>query len=352
MTQVVLYPRVLDSGLTTLDTEASHIYVCSQQPVTYTEAVTTYALGSKSFGAGAAFGAPAAGSPDGRQTTSVAVTNGLVTANGTVSHWAVVDVPNTRLLATGELTGGAAVTIGQSWSLDAFTIKEKVAASVATFAVTANPLVQQSAFTQNIFTFASQSIGIPSADRIVIVGVNSPPSASRAVTGVNYNAAPMTLLHGTVDSGSEYNNCSLWGIAAPSGSTANIEVTVTLVTSSCGIMVMAATGVSMTVLQSAELIEGVGWDPHSFASAVTVPASGLAIVFGQGQPATSLPTVWSPAALIDDGQDAGGQYRTDSNQFFMAAHSLTAGSLTPVLNSNTGDFGYGGIRLIEIVLGP
>jgi hypothetical protein len=34
--------RVLDSGLTVLDTEVNSLHICSQEPTTYTQAVTTY----------------------------------------------------------------------------------------------------------------------------------------------------------------------------------------------------------------------------------------------------------------------------------------------------------------------
>ena len=33
-----VHPRVLDSGLNVLDTEATHIYICSAEPMTYAQA--------------------------------------------------------------------------------------------------------------------------------------------------------------------------------------------------------------------------------------------------------------------------------------------------------------------------
>jgi hypothetical protein len=114
---------ILDSGLNDLHTNADKIYVCSQQPTDFTTATSTYALGNKNFGVGNVFGAPATGSP-GRSITSIAITDGSVTANGTVSAWAVVDSVNSLLLASGPLTGGLAVTAGQTFSLSAMTIRE------------------------------------------------------------------------------------------------------------------------------------------------------------------------------------------------------------------------------------
>ena len=42
-----LNDRVYDNGLTVLDTEATYLYICSQEPATYTAATSTYALGNK-----------------------------------------------------------------------------------------------------------------------------------------------------------------------------------------------------------------------------------------------------------------------------------------------------------------
>ncbi len=119
---IALGDRVLDVGLTALDTECDKIYVCSSTPTTFTEATSTFALGNKNFGAGAAFGAPAAGSPDGRKVTSVAITDGSVTTGGTVACWAAVDSSNSRLLATGSLSGGMAVTSGWIFTLGSFAV--------------------------------------------------------------------------------------------------------------------------------------------------------------------------------------------------------------------------------------
>jgi hypothetical protein len=115
--------RVLDLGLNVLDTEATHIYICSAEPTTYTAATSTNALGNKNFGAGGVAGAPAAGSPNGRKVTTVAVTDGSITATGTAAAWAIVDSANSRLLATGVLSATQAVTSGNTFTLPAFDIR-------------------------------------------------------------------------------------------------------------------------------------------------------------------------------------------------------------------------------------
>jgi hypothetical protein len=125
---VILKDAVLDGGIDLLNTAASALWVCSATPTDYADAVTKK-LGSKTLTAGAVFGNPADATPNGRQVTSVAVTDGVVDAGGTVTCWAAIDVPNTRLLAVGDLSGGMAVTAGWAWTLGAFTIRAPATAA-------------------------------------------------------------------------------------------------------------------------------------------------------------------------------------------------------------------------------
>jgi hypothetical protein len=115
--------RVLDNGLTVLDTEATDIVITSALATTYTEANATYVLGRKVLAAGGQFGAPAAASPNGRKVTSNAITDGSVTGTGTATHWATIDTVNTRLLAAFALASSQAVTSGNSFAIPAFDIR-------------------------------------------------------------------------------------------------------------------------------------------------------------------------------------------------------------------------------------
>lgn len=110
---------VLDAALSKLDTEASHLYICSQEPTTFAQANSTYALGVK---ASLSVGAPADRSPNGRKVTVAAITDGSVTGTGTATHWAIVDTTNSRLLATNSLTASQAVTSGNTFTLAALDI--------------------------------------------------------------------------------------------------------------------------------------------------------------------------------------------------------------------------------------
>lgn len=119
-----LNDNTLDNGLAALKAAADRIYICSAEPATYTAATSTNALGNKTLSAGAVFpGAIAAGSPSGRKLTTVAVTDGTVTASGTASHWAIVTSGSTRLEAANSLASSQAVTSGNTFTLGAFDIR-------------------------------------------------------------------------------------------------------------------------------------------------------------------------------------------------------------------------------------
>lgn len=115
--------RVLDLGLNVLDVEANALHICNLEPTTFASATTTNSLGSATGANFTGIGAPAAGSPNGRQVTVSAITNGSVSTTGTASHYAIVDTVNSRLLATGALSATQAVTSGNSFSLTSFTIR-------------------------------------------------------------------------------------------------------------------------------------------------------------------------------------------------------------------------------------
>ena len=108
--------RVFDNGLTVLDTEVTALVICSALPATFTEANTTYKLGTKA--------SPNVtltdGSSSGRAANVAQITDGSVSANGTASHWALIDVTNSRLLAASTLSATQVVTNGNTFTLPAF----------------------------------------------------------------------------------------------------------------------------------------------------------------------------------------------------------------------------------------
>lgn len=110
---------VFDAALSKLATEANRLDICSQEPTTYTKAITTYSLGNKTS---LSIGSPADRSPNGRKVTVAAITDGTVTGTATATHWAIVDTVNSRLLATGDLSASQGVTTENVFMLDAFDI--------------------------------------------------------------------------------------------------------------------------------------------------------------------------------------------------------------------------------------
>lgn len=115
-----LHDRVYDNGLTVLDTEANALHICSAEPTSYAN-VAAVTLGNKTLAAGG-IGAPAARSPNGREVTVAAITDGSVTANGNASHYAIVDSVNSRLLVANSLSSTKAVVTGNQFTLAAFKI--------------------------------------------------------------------------------------------------------------------------------------------------------------------------------------------------------------------------------------
>ena len=111
--------RVFDNGLTVLDTEADEIHVTSQEATTYADATSTYSLGSSGT---LSIGAPQDRSGGGREVIVAATTDGSITGSGTVTHYAIVDTANSRLLATGDLVSTQVVTSGNTFTLSSVAI--------------------------------------------------------------------------------------------------------------------------------------------------------------------------------------------------------------------------------------
>lgn len=117
--------RVLDNGLTVLDTEANRLDICHTLPTTYAQATSTYSVGNKTS---PSVGAPADASPNGRKVTVAAITDGSVTATSTgtsddAQYWALTDTSNSRLLAAGSLSAAQMVTDGNTFTLGSFDIR-------------------------------------------------------------------------------------------------------------------------------------------------------------------------------------------------------------------------------------
>ena len=112
--------KALDAALAVISGDTENLYITSQEAADFTGASATYKLGTK---ATPAFTGPAAGDVSGRKTTIDAITDGVVDATGTASHWALCDNSLSLLLAAGPLDTPLGVTATNTFTLTAFDIE-------------------------------------------------------------------------------------------------------------------------------------------------------------------------------------------------------------------------------------
>lgn len=116
MTMVSDY--VLDAALVKYS-EATDLHLCSAEPVVYGD-VATYSLAVKSS---PAINAAEDASPSGRKRVIAAITDGVINTTGSATHWALIDSGNTRILATGDLSGSASLVAGEVFTLGAIDLR-------------------------------------------------------------------------------------------------------------------------------------------------------------------------------------------------------------------------------------
>lgn len=106
---------VLDNGLAIVAGASRRLDICSSLPTTFAAATGAASLGNRTT---ITVPAPEPRTPSGRRVVVPQVVSGSpgnVTANGTVTHWALTDPANSRLLAAGPVTAGQVVTTGNTW---------------------------------------------------------------------------------------------------------------------------------------------------------------------------------------------------------------------------------------------
>lgn len=116
-----LADAVLDNGLSYLTSNGDRVDICTQEPANYTEATSTYSKGNKTS---ASVGSPENGDTSGRKVVIAAISDGSVTGDGTVTHWALSKTSATAaLLASTSLASSQGVTNGNTWSMGATDIE-------------------------------------------------------------------------------------------------------------------------------------------------------------------------------------------------------------------------------------
>lgn len=109
-----------DLALAAIASGVNSLVICSAMPTTYTEANTTYKLGTK---ATPTVSAAQDASPDGRKVVVSAITDGTVSASGTATHFALLDTANSRLAVAQALASSQSVTSGNTFTLGAIDVR-------------------------------------------------------------------------------------------------------------------------------------------------------------------------------------------------------------------------------------
>ena len=112
---------VLDAALDYIQDNGNRLCVCSTEPTTYTEAITTYKLAIGTIGS-SDYTDPADGDSSGRKLTVGSKANITVDATGTAAHVAIANATGSTLLyvttcTAQALTSGNTVTV-PAWDIE------------------------------------------------------------------------------------------------------------------------------------------------------------------------------------------------------------------------------------------
>jgi len=100
-----IHDDVLNAALNYIKSNASKMYACSALPTTYNEATSTYALADVAVASGDF--TLADGDASGRKVTVGAKSGVTVDTSGTITHIAIVDDTNSKLLLVTTVTSRA-----------------------------------------------------------------------------------------------------------------------------------------------------------------------------------------------------------------------------------------------------
>ena len=114
-----LHDDVFDDGLSVLNTLTENLYICNADPGITWANIATMAIGTK---ATPTVSVPEDRTAGGRQVTVSAITDGVVDATDTGTHYALTDDSVTKILASGALAASQALTAANTFTLTAITI--------------------------------------------------------------------------------------------------------------------------------------------------------------------------------------------------------------------------------------
>lgn len=178
----------------------------------------------------------------------------------------------------------------------------------------------QDSTSTSTYTFAGVNIGAESTNRVVVVTVHPNCSASRTVIGVTIGGVAATL---DAASAADWRPSAVARAAVPTGTTADIVVTLSGAANRCGINVFAAP--FPLALVAADAIT-------AFNPSVSVAtAAGGWLVAGSGKP-DNYNMVWTGATEV---------YETPmgTGPRLGAAYALTTGSTVTVTQTSSGASG-------------
>lgn len=111
--------NVLDNGLNHVTNNVEKLWLLSADPGLTWGNIATYALGYKS---GPSIASPSDRGAGGREVVVSAITDGLSTADGTATHYALTDDSASDILVVGTLASPLSMTNGGVFATEAFAV--------------------------------------------------------------------------------------------------------------------------------------------------------------------------------------------------------------------------------------
>lgn len=117
----IIHDDIFDNGIGILTTDVENLYICDTQPTTFTEASSTYKLGTKA--SPSITGPTDGGAGGGRKVDVGAISDGVVNSAGTAAWFALTDDSASKLLISANLASSLAIATGSPFTLTAFEIQ-------------------------------------------------------------------------------------------------------------------------------------------------------------------------------------------------------------------------------------
>jgi hypothetical protein len=170
------------------------------------------------------------------------------------------------------------------------------------------------------YTFSAQSIGTAAADRFVIVGCYAPRNTSTCtITDVTIGGITATQLVQSKDA-SAFSDFAIYGASVPTGTTADVVVTLSAAPDRFGIDVFAATALSSTTPTATQTDNTAS---VNLSKSITVQANGF-ILGCSGNENTAATHTWTNLTeRLDQATGTGGSSQTSASDVYSTGQSVT-----------------------------